>query len=399
MSFIIKKLAFVLLLSLTLQAQTGLTQKHLVSVSPEPLAQEVSADTSIEIEYDLVLSKHSTSKRTIVLKNAKHKKIQGQVSIKNDTTLIFTPNEELVSGEYRVKVKQIKLQDYTLNTRSVRYAKKVCSYFYDDIKECRLYDYATRVKSKKIKYSFSVDDSKPKVISLTLNKSNIQLNEDNRTTISVNAKYDDNTTLDVTNDVEWILSNSNIISIDKNIISPLSEGTTSLQAKLNKQTTTEVSVTVYKEINGYVLPPEPDETLNNSTLLGIDVNDNGVRDDVERKIVETYKEPIKIEPLMAAVKVGQEILENPIGLAKEHSDKMDRVGNCWSYIRETAPSFINILEYVKFYENNMYNTEDRVRAYLDYNRALSGGVYGSGPADWTADKCDFDVATMLKEVK
>jgi hypothetical protein len=34
-------------------------------------------------------------------------------------------------------------------------------------------------------------------------------------------------------------------------------------------------------IHGYTLPTEPDPTINNSTLLGIDSNDNGVRDDVE----------------------------------------------------------------------------------------------------------------------
>ena len=116
MSFIIKKLALVLLLTLSLQAQIGLTQKHLVSITPEPSAQEVSADTSIEIKYDLSISKHSIHKSTIVLKNNKHKKIQGKVSIKNKKTLILTPNEELLSVEYSVKVKKINLQDYTRNT-------------------------------------------------------------------------------------------------------------------------------------------------------------------------------------------------------------------------------------------------------------------------------------------
>ena len=82
----IQKISLLFLFSLTLQAQSGLSQKHLVSLSPEPSAQEISADTSIEIKYDLVLSKHSAHKRAIVLKNAKHKKIQGKVSIKNDTT-------------------------------------------------------------------------------------------------------------------------------------------------------------------------------------------------------------------------------------------------------------------------------------------------------------------------
>jgi len=39
-------------------------------------------------------------------------------------------------------------------------------------------------------------------------------------------------------------------------------------------------------INGYTLPPEPDPVVNDSTILGIDSNDNGVRDDVEIWLLE-----------------------------------------------------------------------------------------------------------------
>jgi hypothetical protein len=42
-------------------------------------------------------------------------------------------------------------------------------------------------------------------------------------------------------------------------------------------------------INGYTLPPKPDPKINNSTLLGIDANKNGIRDDIERWIVKKYK--------------------------------------------------------------------------------------------------------------
>ena len=37
-------------------------------------------------------------------------------------------------------------------------------------------------------------------------------------------------------------------------------------------------------INGVTVPPEPAPDLNNATLAGVDVNNNGVRDDVERVI-------------------------------------------------------------------------------------------------------------------
>jgi len=53
-------------------------------------------------------------------------------------------------------------------------------------------------------------------------------------------------------------------------------------------------------INGHTLPPEPDKALNDSTLLDIDSNNNGVRDDVERWIYKTYrdKHPIHIDIAM-----------------------------------------------------------------------------------------------------
>ena len=40
-------------------------------------------------------------------------------------------------------------------------------------------------------------------------------------------------------------------------------------------------------INGIPVPPEPDTTVNNATIAGVDSNNNGVRDDVEREIAKT----------------------------------------------------------------------------------------------------------------
>ena len=42
------------------------------------------------------------------------------------------------------------------------------------------------------------------------------------------------------------------------------------------------------------LPPYPNKLLNDATLLGIDVNENGVRDDVEHYIVDEYGEDKKV---------------------------------------------------------------------------------------------------------
>ena len=149
-------------------------------------------------------------------------------------------------------------------------------------------------------------------------------------------------------------------------------------------------------INGHQLPPEPDKQLNNSTLLGIDTNDNGIRDDIERKIIIDYVKPIEIELMLSYVKVHQEMLNNPVNSAVYSQKKMQKVRNCKMYLKHQD---IRIKNMIDFTENNMYNTKERVKAYLDFNQALSGGVYGSGPADWNALACDFDIEKMLKDRK
>ncbi|MEA2098073.1 MAG: hypothetical protein U9P70_03310, partial [Patescibacteria group bacterium] len=149
-------------------------------------------------------------------------------------------------------------------------------------------------------------------------------------------------------------------------------------------------------VNGYVLPPEPDPAVNNATLLGVDSNDNGVRDDVERKIIIKYVKPIEIELMLAYTKTHQEMLNDPVGLAIESEKSMTRIIDCRMYLKRQG---IRVNSIVNFTENNMYNTKQRVKAYLEFNKALGSGVYGTSPSNWNAQACDFDVAQMLKDRK
>jgi len=48
------------------------------------------------------------------------------------------------------------------------------------------------------------------------------------------------------------------------------------------------------DVMGKNLPPKPDQALNDSTIAGIDVNNNGIRDDVELAIFEKYPNSAKI---------------------------------------------------------------------------------------------------------
>jgi len=60
----------------------------------------------------------------------------------------------------------------------------------------------------------------------------------------------------------------------------------------------------WSDINGE-LPPEPDQKENNATLAGVDSNQNGIRDDVERAIYFKYKDNQRIT--IAALQYAKEL--------------------------------------------------------------------------------------------
>ena len=63
-------------------------------------------------------------------------------------------------------------------------------------------------------------------------------------------------------------------------------------------------------INGISVPPEPPPALNNASVSGIDVNANGVRDDIERLVVTTYgKTPSLLSNAMSHARAQQSILK------------------------------------------------------------------------------------------
>ncbi|WP_457560052.1 hypothetical protein [Caminibacter sp.] len=47
-----------------------------------------------------------------------------------------------------------------------------------------------------------------------------------------------------------------------------------IKAKVGNITSNEVKLEIYWEVNGHMFPPELDSKINNSTLLGVDVNHN-----------------------------------------------------------------------------------------------------------------------------
>ncbi|WP_324171185.1 PKD domain-containing protein [Sulfurimonas sp.] len=174
-------------------------------------------------------------------------------------------------------------------------------------------------------------------------------------------------------------------------------------AKKNRKpfkATMEVIVTKAEIINGYELPPEPDEALNNSTLLGIDSNDNGVRDDVEIFVIKKYATDHKIvtEIGFQLASAYQKILDNPLDTEANHKalhDAMD-CNYYFSYYAKYYGESILAKDYIdEDFENLQLNRKSRVKAYLEYDAQLSGGVYESTKSDKLKEKCNFDVASLL----
>jgi hypothetical protein len=154
-------------------------------------------------------------------------------------------------------------------------------------------------------------------------------------------------------------------------------------------------------VNGFTLPPCPDPKENDKTLLGIDSNNNGVRDDVERWIIKTYKDhhPIVTQIGFQAARAKQIVIQDP-SKAKETYHIEDAAYFCNSYFENDAnkygdPILIDhSIAVSKTFKSLQLNTKERIEAYLLYDMGLSGGVY-TLPVGSYKRFCDFDVDKLL----
>jgi len=163
-------------------------------------------------------------------------------------------------------------------------------------------------------------------------------------------------------------------------------------------------------INGFKLPPEPDPKENDATLLGIDFNHNGIRDDVERWIITHYAKDPKYPRTKTAIalqyaKASQYIIGHDPKHAYEKKtyEIFDRAMDCKGYFIDKLIN--NGVKISDAYMNNdifndlkakMFNTEERSKAYWKFNGSLSGHMLGGGGGvmSSTRDKCDIDIHTL-----
>ena len=145
---------------------------------------------------------------------------------------------------------------------------------------------------------------------------------------------------------------------------------------------------IFERVESYMweLPPIPDEKINNSTLLGIDSNNNWVRDDLEIWIVENFsRDKMVVESFFAYVRSNalnkviqrdglftdelyQEDIAIRLKLSIYCSDNVLIVSNYW---------YDSIESYLlrKKFRKDINDTSIRKQNAKDFSRNMSGRVW------------------------
>ncbi|MCF6156790.1 MAG: hypothetical protein E3K36_16475 [Candidatus Brocadia sp.] len=139
---------------------------------------------------------------------------------------------------------------------------------------------------------------------------------------------------------------------------------------------------------GVNLPPDPGEE-GKKTLLGIDTDGDGVRDDIQRYIYFTYPNDKRLRLGLTYYAIEfQGVLKdaNDREAAYEHANKMARHGECLWYLKgEESIDICNALR------AEILNTRERSMAYIMYSDNLGGRVISLAPRKEWKDSCSFDV--------
>ncbi|EKO3640657.1 chromosome partitioning protein ParA [Vibrio metschnikovii] len=122
------------------------------------------------------------------------------------------------------------------------------------------------------------------------------------------------------------------------------------------------------------------------TLLGVDENESGIRDDIEAfidalEVTEPIRNVIKQGARYSQKNLYHDFTDNTrdnYSIARRIAGDFDKVMSCQKYLGMDINDRLNI---GKTLQALTYNTKNRTLAYLKYNRILSGSSFVLLPAE------------------
>lgn len=154
------------------------------------------------------------------------------------------------------------------------------------------------------------------------------------------------------------------------------------------------------DVLGENLPEMPENP--NQTIAGVDINENGIRDDVELSIFEKYPDSAKTRSaLLQYAQVWQMIMTQDFSheeVATEIAREDSRADVCLADTispRESPESFrdyaelLKIDEYISFLEKIQFNTEQRTKMKEDFYEKVR-----SFSDIEEKDRCDIDYSLL-----
>ena len=254
--------------------------------------------------------------------------------------------------------------------------------------------------------SVEVVNTIPTLTSITLESNATTVNVGDTVQLTVTGTYSDGNSATVDENITYSIHPAENVEVNGSVLRAKKDGKVTVQASIDGVNSNTIALNITWVVNGHVIPPEPDKALNDSTLLGIDVNDNGVRDDVERWIYQNYKDkhPIHVDIGMQMGRASKKILEKPLKNINQvkiiHNIETNAMA-CEAYYKVYAKYFnepllvtkdigVGNLEYIYF------NTLERRRIYKEYAQLLSGYTYSTPKIDTSKFLCDFNTTKYKK---
>ncbi len=147
-------------------------------------------------------------------------------------------------------------------------------------------------------------------------------------------------------------------------------------------------------VDGALEPPAPGFFEKDATLLGVDSNENGIRDDVERFINREYKTANFRNAARQYAFAAQKIMRQ--GLSQKRKREFVQELMLGTRCFRAFTYKIEASEYSKSLVENVFNTSDRDSKYKDATKTLNGSLlrYYHTYED-RVKGCNFDVTEEI----